>query len=253
MPFAQAKKKRFGVVHALLILILLGIIGYTAWYVYQAKLNTAKLDTNTFSNANFRHKKTTLSSTTGAQTHIATTTVAICPSLTGAGIKPPGWSSYSSSRYLYHISYPSAWAEVKNGGSVGTVPILDGLLFTPPGNQSPLYSMYVMKEGLSSAVSNWESSISDGSYNNAGQLTKTKESVQSVTYCTYQGYPSAEIVTKQNTGAIGVSYDIEFDISAHNYLYDFSTGFNWNGTTLSNSSTPSVGDVLSVVQSIHVY
>jgi Tfp pilus assembly major pilin PilA len=242
-------QKGFTAVEGLLIVLILVVIGAVGYMVYHNEHKTKIVNaTSTSSNKPATSTKTTTATTTKQTSSAPSST---CPSITNAAQVPSGWQTYTSSKYSYSISYPSSWSVTNSGGSVDNLPILDGVLFTPPQNQGPQYNLYVTQQSLSSAISNWQNDVKTKNYNGglSGGPTVT---ILSNTSCTYQGFPAAEIVTKQDDGSAGISYDIEVDVSANNYLYDFSTNYSWTSTTLSNSSDPSVGAVLSVVESLNI-
>ena len=245
----QNNETGFGAVEVVLLVVIVALIGVVGWLVYKDQHKNATVSTiNTSTNKPAAPTKTTTATST-QQTRSAPTST--CPSLTNATQVPSGWQTYTSSKYSYSISYPSTWNASNSGGSVDKLPILDGVEFTPPQNQGPQYNLYVTQQSLSSAINNWQNEVKTMNYNGglSGGPTVT---VLSDTACTYQGFPAAEIVTKKDNGSAGITYDIEFDVSANNYLYDFSTNYLWNSTTLSNNSDPSIGDVLSVVESLNI-
>jgi hypothetical protein len=239
----------FGAIEALLILVIIVAIAGVGWYVYNAKKNT----TSTYSSA-------VNTSVTTKQANTTTNTIAksssnkltsSCSSLTDISNIPAGWKTYSNSTYLYSISYPSTWTVTTSGGSIDNLPILDQLLFTPPGNQGPQYSITVTKQSLVSAIANWQKDIDTRNYN-GGLSGGPKFSILKNISCNYENNPATEIVSKQDEGSQGVNYDVEIYVSSTGYIYDFSTNFGYATNSLTNSTKPVIGDVLSVAESLRI-
>jgi Tfp pilus assembly protein PilV len=82
----------FSAIEALLILVIVGIIGGTGWYVLQANKNT----NNTLNNA-------------GLGT-AAKSGKKISPAPTSPADPTSSWTSYSSKSGKYSLKYPSTWA-----------------------------------------------------------------------------------------------------------------------------------------------
>ncbi|HSW80080.1 MAG TPA: PsbP-related protein [Candidatus Saccharimonadales bacterium] len=90
----------FTVVEGLLLVVIVGILGFTGWFVLQSKKNVDK--TNAQAAANSQS-----SSQSSVQVYKKTTTV------------PANWKTYSDSTYKFSFSYPSAWFFSKvSGGSM---------------------------------------------------------------------------------------------------------------------------------------
>ena len=248
MKKIKRNEQGFSVVEFVMILVIIVLIGAAGYLVYK---NHHKTSTAATTNTSATKPATSTSTKATTTKQASATQTSTCPSLTNVAQVPSGWQTYTSSKYNYSISYPASWGVTNSNGSVDNLPILDGVLFTPPQNQGPQYNLYVTQQSLSSAISNWQNDVKTKNYNGglSGGPTVT---ILSNTSCTYQGLPAAEIVTKQDEGSAGISYDIEVDVSANGYLYDFSTNYSWGGTTLSNSTTPTIGDVLSVVESLNI-
>jgi len=82
--------KGFSVVEALLVIIVVGILGFTGWFVYHAK-NVA--------NKNYNSQPTTQASKTNKDSQTADGPYA-------------GWKTYSSSFEKLSFKYPSSWKSV---------------------------------------------------------------------------------------------------------------------------------------------
>jgi len=230
---------------AVVFILAAGLGGYVYFQQQQAKKADAAAGTGVTVASHPKAKATTTTSTLKSTPVIAST----CQSLTNIPAITSGWKTYTSSKYGYSISYPAPWNVSPSGGSVDKLSILDSLEFTPPGNQGSQYGINVTQQSLDSAIANWKADINTRNAN-GGLSGGPKFTILNDTPCTYDDHPAVEIVSEQNEGSAGITYDIELDVSVNGYLYDFSTNFAYTTSTLTNSTDARIGDVLSVVESL---
>lgn len=91
-------QKGFGAVEALIIVVIVGLVGFGGWYVWNARAET---DTQTVSQkqADGADKKNDIEKTPYS--------------------KPANYTSYSNTDLNFSLAYPTAWGVLESGGSHG--------------------------------------------------------------------------------------------------------------------------------------
>lgn len=90
-------QKGFGVVEAVLIFVIAGLVGFVGWYVWQAKNNTNM--TNNTSNSSTNNKATPIKTNNKKRALTCTDNETVTA----------GYAIYRNATYKYCIQYPTAW------------------------------------------------------------------------------------------------------------------------------------------------
>ncbi len=91
----KSNQRGFGAVEVALIIVLVGIIGFTGWRVYSANKEVSELDRQ------LRSQSTTSPATKKQATQE-----------TNQSSVPAGWKEYANSQLGFVFSYPESWGEV---------------------------------------------------------------------------------------------------------------------------------------------
>jgi hypothetical protein len=89
----------FGAIEGLLILVIAGILGFTGWFVWDAKQNADKI---------LAVSNSTMSATTRA------TSKATVQSSKAVFTLPSGWSWYENKDLSFKFAYPTEWGQLKS-------------------------------------------------------------------------------------------------------------------------------------------
>lgn len=158
---------------------------------------------------------------------------------------PADWKTFTSNKFKFDISYPPNWNATTSGGAENNsrhVPILTELLFTPAGNQGPLYGIEVTNQSLAESITDWESTVKEARSNSSGTLF----TILGEKSCLFDGHNAERIDTKQSYGSTTV-FDVEFYVAANEYSYKFSSGYQGNSDPFKDNSS-----LLSVVESLSI-
>ena len=104
----------FSVVHTLLILVIIGIIGFTGWYVWNASKEANK-------NLEVKNRTSTVNKTNVAKSEPSKTSAKDTPLEPEI---PQGYTKYSNEAYGFSFAYPSAVGEIKDTNIQGNEKIL---------------------------------------------------------------------------------------------------------------------------------
>lgn len=218
-------------IKALLVLIILGIIGATLWYVLN---NTSNRQENT----NFDGTSPQVSQ---SETYKRSTSV------------PSDWSTYINEEYRFEISHPTNWGlgeenrELSNDTSLNEKNFL--YLGFRPGQNGPMavqYTLEVKHEALDQAVVYRKNSINNFQREIEALYEGTNDQyvLTNEDYFTYDGYDAVRLESYSMT-ASDEMYTTEFYISANALLYKFSSSLH-SGNAFQDK------EVLTVFESLEI-
>ncbi len=189
----------FGVVEGLLVLAIVGLIGFVGWYVYQQSQKT-KITTSRVGSTQV---------TPSPEAYKRTTTV------------PKDWKTYSDAKNKFSLAYPKNWtvrAEEVDGELTGW--IYPDKSLSPQGN--PQYGFSTQGQSLDNAITERKKIVNDNQpAENGIKLTISCEKVYSL-----DNYKAVRIDMTSDDGTAPDSYATEFYILANKRVYVFNTGFH---------------------------
>ncbi|MEI6755905.1 MAG: PsbP-related protein [bacterium] len=166
------RQNGFGTIEALLVLVVVGILGFTGWYVYNA---------NHKSSANLTPNKSTVTVVKKKNSSTSTTSLYA------------GWKSYSSGNIS--IKYPSDWT-AKSPGALGQIPSLVNLSSPskPSGTMPPYYAAPGAVTGIQ-----WQINLLDNDdQGSLGCQADNKCTVNAVQALAIKGVDAPKLVTLTN-------------------------------------------------------